>query len=684
MRSAILGFVLVAVFGFESFSQSSFIPKALDNINTPYDDINPVLSADGKTLYFTIVNHPENKYGIDNSEDIWMSSLGEDEKWLTPVNLKNLNIGRYNSVMAISGDGNVMLINGIYNEKANIWKKRGLSTVIKIGEGWSTPEKLKIKKYSKLNRGRKSSASMSNDGKYIVLSFSKKFEGKRSDLFISDRKNSGKYRRPKKLKNLNTRFSEDAPFLSADGKTLYFSSDRNDKKFNIYKSIRTSDKIQKWQRPVILSDTVNSSTWASYFKTNQKGSLGYFSALNQTSNADIYKLKIFEENPFVVVSGSIQNAKSKRLLKNELIKLLVNGQPYDSAEVDTTSATYKLKLPLGKAYTIAASVDQYTESPASVDVRAIREYTTMHLDLAAQPLPYVLVKGRLKIKGSEKNIPTEAKPVILVNGVKYDSVIVTPKDGTYEMRINHGANYTLQVNAHGYNSTSMNMDLKNVDSFQEITKDLLVDAEKAAHIIGTIIDKKTGKPLIIGKNLKVVAEGSENIIMQIDTLSGRYELKVPLGKTYTISANAPGYYSLSESIDIRAEKEDVTIFRDLTIVPVEVGQSIRLNNIFFEVSKAVLKVESFPELDRVIKFLNENPAIKVEIAGHTDNVGKAATNLKLSLARATSVLKYLNSKGIAKERVVAKGYGVTKPVASNKTKEGKAQNRRVEFTILDK
>jgi OOP family OmpA-OmpF porin len=118
--------------------------------------------------------------------------------------------------------------------------------------------------------------------------------------------------------------------------------------------------------------------------------------------------------------------------------------------------------------------------------------------------------------------------------------------------------------------------------------------------------------------------------------------------------------------------------------PIEVGQSIRLNNIFFETAKAVLKRESFPELDRVIDFLTQNSEIKIEIAGHTDNVGKVASNQKLSLARAKSVAAYLASKGIATDRIVSKGYGSSKPVAPNKTAAGKAQNRRVEFTILDK
>jgi outer membrane protein OmpA-like peptidoglycan-associated protein len=138
-----------------------------------------------------------------------------------------------------------------------------------------------------------------------------------------------------------------------------------------------------------------------------------------------------------------------------------------------------------------------------------------------------------------------------------------------------------------------------------------------------------------------------------------------------------------EVVTTGTEKTDVKIFKDLVIVPIEVGQSIRLNNIFFDPAKSILKKESFPELDRVSDFLNASPELKIEIAGHTDNVGNATTNQKLSFNRAKAVTDYVIKKGVAKDRVVAKGYGAAKPVASNKTKDGKAQNRRVEFTVLD-
>jgi OOP family OmpA-OmpF porin len=135
-----------------------------------------------------------------------------------------------------------------------------------------------------------------------------------------------------------------------------------------------------------------------------------------------------------------------------------------------------------------------------------------------------------------------------------------------------------------------------------------------------------------------------------------------------------GYYSINENIDLTEVKEYEEINRDILMVPVEIGEVIRLNNIFFDFGKADLLDTSFPELDRVVKLLSENPKISIELSGHTDNVGSDADNLKLSDDRAKSVVAYLISKGIKDSRVLAKGYGESLPVATNDTEEGRLLN----------
>ena len=157
---------------------------------------------------------------------------------------------------------------------------------------------------------------------------------------------------------------------------------------------------------------------------------------------------------------------------------------------------------------------------------------------------------------------------------------------------------------------------------------------------------------------------------------------LPSGKLYGFLAEKEQYYPISNFVDASALKAFNEVHYDLKLSPIDVGEEIRLNNLFFDTDKSDLKQTSELELDRLVRFLKNNPNISIQINGHTDNVGQAAYNVALSERRAQSVVNYLISKGIAKERLTSKGFGMTKPVASNDTAEGKASNRRVEMRIL--
>jgi outer membrane protein OmpA-like peptidoglycan-associated protein len=115
-----------------------------------------------------------------------------------------------------------------------------------------------------------------------------------------------------------------------------------------------------------------------------------------------------------------------------------------------------------------------------------------------------------------------------------------------------------------------------------------------------------------------------------------------------------------------------------------VNAAVVLRNIFFDVKKYEIKPESSAELDRVVQFLQDNPTVRIQIEGHTDNVGTVIDNQKLSEQRARSVVNYMIYKGIKDTRLVPKGFGASQPVADNKTEEGRAQNRRTELKVLSK
>jgi outer membrane protein OmpA-like peptidoglycan-associated protein len=150
-----------------------------------------------------------------------------------------------------------------------------------------------------------------------------------------------------------------------------------------------------------------------------------------------------------------------------------------------------------------------------------------------------------------------------------------------------------------------------------------------------------------------------------------------LKEKHVVRIVAPGYYPISEIIDVSKETSETTITRDLTVVPLEKGQSIRLNTVTFGPGKFDAG-KDYPELDSLAVFLNANPKMRIELGAHVENGVKQST-LKI----AQDVATYLASKGVVRARISSRGYGSTKPVASNKTPDGKLMNRRIEFTILE-
>jgi outer membrane protein OmpA-like peptidoglycan-associated protein len=166
--------------------------------------------------------------------------------------------------------------------------------------------------------------------------------------------------------------------------------------------------------------------------------------------------------------------------------------------------------------------------------------------------------------------------------------------------------------------------------------------------------------------------------------TGKYLVTLPSGKNYGISVKREGYLFHSENFNLPENADFQEFDLDVALKKIEIGSTIVLRNIFFDSDKSTLKPESANELERLIKLLKDNPNLKIELASHTDSDGSEEYNLKLSDNRSASVVAYIIDKGISSARLVAKGYGETKPIAENETPQGKQKNRRTEFKILEK
>jgi len=209
----------------------------------------------------------------------------------------------------------------------------------------------------------------------------------------------------------------------------------------------------------------------------------------------------------------------------------------------------------------------------------------------------------------------------------------------------------------------------------------LIKESTSVIIFGKIINQKTGESIKDIHGISVVVNDTSTANLVYVPEDETYQINLEKGKRYTLEPRLKGFFGNSETLDLSAVSEK-KIQKDLYLSPVEVGESVKLENIFFKTGSSDLLDESIPELKRVSGFLKENPSIIIEIGGHSDNVGNDDYNLKLSEERAKSVARYIILSGVPRDRIEFKGYGETAPVASNDTAEGREQNRRVEFKVL--
>ncbi|MDP4149593.1 MAG: OmpA family protein [Bacteroidota bacterium] len=200
---------------------------------------------------------------------------------------------------------------------------------------------------------------------------------------------------------------------------------------------------------------------------------------------------------------------------------------------------------------------------------------------------------------------------------------------------------------------------------------------------GKVFDKTTHKGLPSSVELTDLSTQEPVSKLQTDE-TGNYLITLPKGKDYAFHVNRKGYMLFSENFPLSKEQGDTAYNMDIPLQPIEANAVVILKNIFYETNRYDLKPESRAELDEIVQFMRDNPAIKIQINGHTDNSGKQAENLKLSEARARSVTTYLLSKGIPQLRLSYKGWGDTQPVADNSTPGGRALNRRTELKIISR
>jgi outer membrane protein OmpA-like peptidoglycan-associated protein len=200
--------------------------------------------------------------------------------------------------------------------------------------------------------------------------------------------------------------------------------------------------------------------------------------------------------------------------------------------------------------------------------------------------------------------------------------------------------------------------------------------------VNVIVTDMKGKP---SKGEQILFRGNtdQKTFSGYSDIAGKFSLRLPVGDSYTVKVKSLTDTTKYGIVNIPAPGPGEFYTEPFKVnVKFEPAKTYTLDNVHFDFGKATLRPESFAELEELVSYLKNKDNIKVEIAGHTDNVGTDADNLKLSQQRAEAIRNYVVKKGIAPVRILAKGYGASQPVADNDTDEGRQLNRRTEVRIL--
>ncbi len=366
-------------------------------VNTGGQEVAPVISADGKTLYFTRCFHKGN-LGSSDRQDVWFSLLGADGNWQEATNLGSpINNAGDNAINSLSVDGRTMYLLNVY--KPNGEQAYGFSQSVRTKAGWSFPSEFKVKNIAQLSRKDEdmiveTEFNVSGDGKTMVLAVRRRNSIGERDLYVSFRQPDLSWSEPKHLgPTINTADFESAPFLAADGRTLYFTSGgfpgygRGD----IFVTRRLDDTWTNWTEPENLGSAINTPEWDGYFTIPASGEYAYLSSrANSFGEDDIFRVRLFpsiKPEPVAIVSGQVLDAQTKKPIAAEVLLTQVGDSTVLSrANYDPETGEYKVALVLQKNYMLMARKAGYFPLAESLDLSKEKKYREIRRNLLLNPV----------------------------------------------------------------------------------------------------------------------------------------------------------------------------------------------------------------------------------------------------------------------------------------------------------
>ena len=411
-----------------------------NQVNSEYNEINPVISPDGKTLYYARISHPQNTHGDKGSQDIWYSEKDPGGQWGPGRRMAfPLNKEDYNCLYSITPDGSTMLVKGAY--VSGNYETRGFSISKRAVNGWGVPQKINLPGYEGMSKGQFDCGFLSSDGKTLLMAFSEKKNSREDDVYVSFRQKDGSWSKPMNLgADINLNSTETTPFLAPDGVTLYFSSDRpgGQGSNDIYVCKRVDKTWKRWSKPINIGPKFNTDGYDAYYTLSAAGDYAYLTTFKGTlGKGDVVRVKLIDDtppdstlagngqpaqagsgsqpgsnmatdatrpDPVALLTGKVIDQRTGRPVQARITyQTLPDGEEVGEATSDPLTGEYKIVLPLGKKYSMRVIAPNFIGEGDNID-------------LTTTP------KGFQEIKGKElKLIPIETGAIVRLNNIFFDT-----------------------------------------------------------------------------------------------------------------------------------------------------------------------------------------------------------------------------------------------------------------------
>lgn len=467
---------------------------------------------------------------------------------------------------------------------------------------------------------------------------------------------------PKPLPEIiNTKAKQYFPVLTADNTTLIFTAVENGGDENIFKS---ELKDGQWQQPVSISNEINSPFNEGTCSITTDGKIMVFTSCegrDSFGSCDLY----------------ITKKQGDKWSKPENLGPNINSNFWDSQpslSSDGSKLFFASERPggLGKKDIWMSVQDANGRWTKAVNMgKNINTYQD-------EVSPFIHANGYSLFFASNGKVGMGNLDLYLTNlkNMQADSAInlgypINTSDDELSLFITaDGKSAYYSVNK---------SDKVNLYKFS-IPEVLSKKFNKTYFIKGFVLDQKTSKPVQASIELVNVKTKEKLSRFLSDAITGDYLAILPGEGQYVLYVESDGYLFKSLTFDFSKAYESKTL--NIPMVKIEKETVEVLQNIFFDSGSSILREESYLELDKLTELLAKNPKLNVEISGHTDDVGNIQTNQDLSLKRAQSVVKYLETKGLSTQRFITKGFGESKPKVKNDSDENRQINRRIEMRFL--